>query len=314
MEMPIVFRNAVLPYLAFNARDPWYQEMAQFVLSEVQQTKTALRAPMKSCIDLGAGTGMSTRVFAPHFKRLIAVEPDESMRQVLSLHFSGDPKITIVDGDSTNMSRFINEKVDVAACCQTFHLLKDVLDKSIAEIARVLNPYGIFACDLVPSNWNFQAYKLADHRGMSGGKKIQPDEILTEFAHPFFQKAHQVAYATIQTHYPEYERENLWPPLSKQYTRDELVSVFEQNGLELIRITETLVLLNGTRVLEKIRGMAWSIFFRWPPLDSLTIEDKIALIEPAVKTLFADPNFKAYTEMPAYCQTAIVTAILPAMR
>lgn len=42
-------------------------------------------APTATVLDLGAGTGKLTRLLVPRFSRVICVEPDDAMRNLLSL-------------------------------------------------------------------------------------------------------------------------------------------------------------------------------------------------------------------------------------
>src|SRR3989344_3760605 len=71
--------NAAIPYAAFNLRDPYYREMARFVIraAEVQFDK-----PFEAVVDLGAGIGISTMEILARVGadcRVIAVEPEEGM-------------------------------------------------------------------------------------------------------------------------------------------------------------------------------------------------------------------------------------------
>src|SRR5450432_3258587 len=48
--------------------------------------------------DVGAGTGISTRLFLPHVAHVYAVEPNAEMRAESQRQSAGDPKLTSVNG------------------------------------------------------------------------------------------------------------------------------------------------------------------------------------------------------------------------
>jgi SAM-dependent methyltransferase len=66
--------------------------------------------------DVGAGTGISTRLFADRGARVIAIEPNARMRAVAKLH----PRVQWRDG-TAERSGLADQSVDVAAVCQAFH-------------------------------------------------------------------------------------------------------------------------------------------------------------------------------------------------
>ena len=87
-------------------------------------------------LDLAAGTGKLTRLLVPRFGRVVAVEPDEAMLDVLAevvpeaeaLHGSGE-HIPLDDAE-----------VDCVFVAEAFHWFAS--DAVVAEIARVLRPRG----------------------------------------------------------------------------------------------------------------------------------------------------------------------------
>lgn len=305
-SVPQVFNNAAIPYAAFNLRDPYYREMAELVLNEVRQVSAQMGLTHHSCMDLGAGIGISTLVLSKYFARMTAVEPEESMRYVCGLNFFCNPRVSVVEGRAENLSTVTDGPYDVVTSCQMFHLLKDVADGALEEIRRVLYPGGIFAFDLGPSNWEF-AISLADHRS---GQEPALSEIMTELAHPFYRIAHAEVYAAVVKRYPDFgrERENLWPPVAKRTNRAELEKLLSDHRFSLIRVSEFLVPISGMRVIDFIRN-GWSVFFRWPPLDKLSMDEKIAFMEDAVKAIYADPRFEELASVVSYHPSAVITAI-----
>jgi len=185
--------NAAVPYAAFNLRDPYYSEMARFVINAA---KARLGKTLVTVIDLGSGIGISTMEVLKDLGpdgRVIAIEPEEGMRYFCGLNTMGDPRVTIVDGRGEDFARQITTvswsdmdkvpMVDAVLCCQVFHLFnppgkESLIPAVLKQIATVLRPGGIFAFDLGPSNFEF-ATPLVDHRS-GGGER---GEVITELAH-----------------------------------------------------------------------------------------------------------------------------------
>src|SRR5215469_12440697 len=66
--------------------------------------------------DVGAGTGISSRLFADRGAHVFAIEPNEQMRAEASDH----PRIEWLPGDAANTG-LPNESVDLVVACQAFH-------------------------------------------------------------------------------------------------------------------------------------------------------------------------------------------------
>lgn len=88
--------------------------------------------------DVGAGTGISTRLLADRGARVLAVEPNAEMRAAALTH----PRVTWVDGtaEHTNLAPNAHDLVVVA---QAFHWFD--VPKALAEFRRVLRAHGRLA-------------------------------------------------------------------------------------------------------------------------------------------------------------------------
>ena len=92
--------------------------------------------PDSTVLDLGAGTGKLTRDLVSRFGRVIAVEPDDAMRDVLE---------EIVPAAHALAARaeaipIVDDSVDAVFTAEAFHWYAS--DETVAEIVRVLRPRG----------------------------------------------------------------------------------------------------------------------------------------------------------------------------
>ena len=93
--------------------------------------------------DLGAGTGIFSRVLAGLGHDVVAVEPDPGMRAAMLAH---EPDFEVREG-SAEAIPLPDASVDAVTAAQSFHWFDN--ERAHAEIARVLRPGGHF-CPL----WN----------------------------------------------------------------------------------------------------------------------------------------------------------------
>jgi SAM-dependent methyltransferase len=87
-------------------------------------------------LDLGAGTGKLTRLLAPAFSRVIALEPADAMRRML---VALCPKADAIEGTAEAIP-LADASVDAVFAAQAFHTFES--ERAVAEIARVLRPGG----------------------------------------------------------------------------------------------------------------------------------------------------------------------------
>ncbi len=90
--------------------------------------------------DIGAGTGISTRLFASTGARTIGIEPNDAMRDA----GANDPanlNLRIEWRSSTaEATGLADNAVDVVACAQAFHWFRPA--EALAEFHRILRPTG----------------------------------------------------------------------------------------------------------------------------------------------------------------------------
>lgn len=89
-------------------------------------------------VDLGAGTGLMTRLLRP-VERLLAIEPVPAMRDVLR---KAVPEAEVMDGTAGEIP-LPSAAADMVLVAQAFHWFAD--RDAVREIARVLKPEGLLA-------------------------------------------------------------------------------------------------------------------------------------------------------------------------
>jgi SAM-dependent methyltransferase len=88
--------------------------------------------------DVGAGTGILTRVLTSMGHEIVAVEPDPRMREQLS---ATTPGVEVVDGRAEAIP-LPDGLLDAAVAGQAYHWFDG--DSAHSELARVIRPGGIF--------------------------------------------------------------------------------------------------------------------------------------------------------------------------
>jgi SAM-dependent methyltransferase len=112
-----------------SARPSYPPDAARWMLGE---------APCRVA-DIGAGTGIFTRVLAELGHDVLAVEPDERMRRRL---LERNPGIVAVAGSAESLP-LPDASLDAVTAAQAHHWFAN--DGAHEEIARVLRPGGVFA-------------------------------------------------------------------------------------------------------------------------------------------------------------------------
>jgi SAM-dependent methyltransferase len=95
-----------------------------------------LPASLGTVVDLGAGTGALSRLLLGRAREVIAVEPDDRMRSVLSEEVPG---IRVVDGRGEAMP-LPDSSVDAVLASSSWHWVEPV--QGLHEVGRVLVPGG----------------------------------------------------------------------------------------------------------------------------------------------------------------------------
>lgn len=96
-------------------------------------------APGRRFVEIGAGTGKATAVFAAHDLDLTCVEPDPEMAAVLSRRFTGDDRVRVIVSPFERWRA--GEPYDALICAQAWHWM----DKQTrwGNAAAAVRPGGV---------------------------------------------------------------------------------------------------------------------------------------------------------------------------
>ncbi len=112
--------------------------------------------------DIGAGTGIATRMFLDAGHRVVAVEPNASMRAVMKQALAASRSFSCTAG-CAEATALGNVSVDLISVAEAFHWFDP--QASHREFARILRPQG-----LVAGYWNARA--SADSAFLDGYEQL----------------------------------------------------------------------------------------------------------------------------------------------
>ncbi len=138
-------------------------------------------------VDLGSGTGLSTRIWAGKASRVIGVEPNPDMlRQAAAATAAPEISYTPAVAHHTGLA---DAAADIVTASQALHWMAP--EATFDEIARILRPAGVFAafdCDWPPT-MGFEiegAYRAFKHRAAA----LQHRHSLTSTSHRWTKEKH----------------------------------------------------------------------------------------------------------------------------
>lgn len=125
------FSNRVENYIKYRPHYP--PEVLDLFHSKLDLQKTSIIA------DIGAGTGISSKVFLENGNPVFGIEPNQAMRQAAGSFLAEFPNFKTVDGTAENTT-LEAESVDFVIAAQAFHWFDKA--KAGEEFYRILKDKG----------------------------------------------------------------------------------------------------------------------------------------------------------------------------
>jgi SAM-dependent methyltransferase len=92
-------------------------------------------------LEVGAGTGLNLRHYGPDVEKVVALEPDASMRRRMEANVTAAPVPVEVRSEAIDEARLDDESVDTVVCTLVLCSVPDQA-RSMERIGRVLRPGG----------------------------------------------------------------------------------------------------------------------------------------------------------------------------
>ena len=139
--------------------------------------------PLELVVDLGAGTGLSTRIWSGRAKHVIGVEPNPDMRKEATVQ-TGATDVEYRAGLSTSTG-LDDGCADIVTISQALHWMSP--EPTFTEVARILRPEGVFAaydCDWPPAvHWEAEmAYNDCMKRAIEVEGRLGLRDNVTQWA------------------------------------------------------------------------------------------------------------------------------------
>jgi SAM-dependent methyltransferase len=163
-------------------------------------------------LEIGAGTGILTRLLAERVDRLTAVEPDDRMRAVLA---GADPRVDLLAGTAEEIPAGASS-FDVVIAQSAWHWVDE--SRAVPEVARVLRPGGRLS--LV---WTGPDRSVDWMRSLwAGGIIFSPEEVAEQDSH---RRGRHVVNPDASGASPFHEPETKLFRWSKPMTKADLVAL-----------------------------------------------------------------------------------------
>ena len=138
-------------------------------------------------VDLGSGTGLSTAIWGERARQVIGIEPNADMRAQAARKLQHHPHAAHIEYREglAHQTGLRDECVDIVTAAQSFHWMEPTA--TLAEIARILRPGGLFAAydydsppaihwelDRLAQEGSLRLVELVRERGLAQSLKIWP--------------------------------------------------------------------------------------------------------------------------------------------
>jgi ubiquinone/menaquinone biosynthesis C-methylase UbiE len=138
-------------------------------------------------VDVGSGTGLSTAIWGERAERVIGIEPNADMRQEAVRKVENHPYAAHIEYREgiAHQTGLPDGCADIVTAAQSFHWMEPTA--TLAEIARILRPGGLFAAydydspptihwelDRLAQEVTLRFVELIRERGLAQSLKIWP--------------------------------------------------------------------------------------------------------------------------------------------
>ena len=130
MDSKEKFTSKVSDYVKYRPKYP--SEFINYLVNELGVSRSVIA-------DIGAGTGILTKLLAAKVKKIYAVEPNLNMRSACEGYCSEFENFVAVDGSAENTSLF-DKSIDFITVAQAFHWFDRT--KTKIEFQRILKTKG----------------------------------------------------------------------------------------------------------------------------------------------------------------------------
>jgi ubiquinone/menaquinone biosynthesis C-methylase UbiE len=170
-DHPLDFAATVERFTGFAALYDEVRPQPPTVLLDILAQLAQTERP-QLVVDLGCGTGLSTRVWTQRAARVVGIEPSADMRRQAEQQATAG-NVTYQEGYS-HRTGLPDACADIVTCSQSLHWMEPTT--TFREVARILRPGGAFAaydCDWPPTlpHWEADAaYRNLMHRSKAVGE------------------------------------------------------------------------------------------------------------------------------------------------
>ncbi len=220
------FSNRVENYAKYRPGYP--PEVLRLFKNEMHLRESSIVA------DIGAGTGLSAKMFLENGNPVFGVEPNEAMREAAQELLKGFPQFSIINGTSENTT-LETASVDFIVAAQAFHWFEpdttrkefERISKKNGYVALIWNERKLDATEFLREYENFLHKYATDYtevRHDNVSKEIISEFFQADFAQKTFQNAQVFDYESLKgrllsSSYTPTRENSLYEPMIEELKR-----------------------------------------------------------------------------------------------
>lgn len=179
------FTNKVEKYVKYRPSYP--KELINYLVAEVGLSQNSIVA------DIGAGTGILTKLLLNKVSKVFAVEPNFNMRTACVQHCIDFNNFVAIDG-SAEETNLPDKSMDFITVAQAFHWFD--MQKTKVEFQRIIKIKGkviliwnsrVSESELIKENDDLCRLLCPEFNGFSGGSDVSPEAYSDFFKNGSFE-------------------------------------------------------------------------------------------------------------------------------